>query len=589
MPVSPRLKPNLFLAGFLILLSAPLEAFSVSLTPSSPAPGLVGGMITWSGATDAPAAQRVRYRYRARRLGSNFQMIRDYGPQSNLDWTAPQREGAYEVEVSAKNLDTGEVATTSVVYQMNSRVNADNAVVSPTSNPQVFLFSAPACAASGRMRIDFRASDGVVNSTPFKACRDGISMNFYLAGMKAQTDYLAHSFLDTGSSFITGSDIPFTTGAAPSMSYTNTVQTAPPAGVSNQVLLTSNGIATDLAGNLLWSMPLVSIITRPEPGGYFWGILENAGQDISTQVIRKFDLVGMTVLETNAERVNEQLKVLGKRLISGFHHEVRTLPDGRIAALADVEQLLTNQQGPGWIDVLGDMIVVFDRDLNVVWTWDTFDWLDVNRPAVLGEVCTNGGGGCPPYYNAANANDWTHGNALQQTPDGQFLYSSRHQDWLIKIDYGNGEGDGHVIWRLGNGGDFTWNSSDPWPWFSHQHDGNFEFSDPNRLLVFDDGNTRFAQTGVGMSRGQVLELDENNRTVSFVLNAGMGVFSAAVGSAQTLRNGNYHFDAGYVIQPDNSLAGYSIEVSPAGAIVYQIKQNTLIYRSFRMTDLYTPN
>ena len=38
----------------------------------------------------------------------------------------------------------------------------------------------------------------------------------------------------------------------------------------------------------------------------------------------------MTVLETNAARVNEQLGALGRRSICGFHHEARELPDGSI-------------------------------------------------------------------------------------------------------------------------------------------------------------------------------------------------------------------------------------------------------------------
>ena len=92
-----------------------------------------------------------------------------------------------------------------------------------------------------------------------------------------------------------------------------------------------------------------------------------------------------------------------------------------------------------------------------------------------------------------------------------------------------------------------------------------------------------------MSRGQVLDIDENNRTVTVVLNADLGVFSEAVGSAQLLRDGSYHFDAGYVVEPDDSLAAYSIQVTKDGVINYQIKQNTLIYRSFRMTNIYTPN
>ena len=73
--------------------------------------------------------------------------------------------------------------------------------------------------------------------------------------------------------------------------------------------------------------------------------------------------------------------------------------------------------------------------------------------------------GCATHYLAADANDWTHGNAVVETPDGALLYSCRHQDWLIKIDYANGVGSGDVIWRLGKEGDFTYDSTDPYPWF----------------------------------------------------------------------------------------------------------------------------
>ena len=90
--------------------------------------------------------------------------------------------------------------------------------------------------------------------------------------------------------------------------------------------------------NLSWA-------TRFEQGGYLWGVLEDAAQDLPQQAIRKVDLTGMTVLETNAAQVNEQLATLGRRPISGFHHEVRTLPDGRIVALADVEQMHDRRPG----------------------------------------------------------------------------------------------------------------------------------------------------------------------------------------------------------------------------------------------------
>jgi hypothetical protein len=233
------------------------------------------------------------------------------------------------------------------------------------------------------------------------------------------------------------------------------------------------------------------------------------------------------------------------------------------------------------------MILVFDSQLNVVWTWDAFDHLDVTRKAVLGETCV-ASAACAPYHLAADANDWTHGNCVSQTPDGNLLYSTRHQDWLIKIAYGQGGGDGHVIWRLGKDGDFSIGSTDSYPWFSHQHDANFEVGNPSELMLFDNGNTRVFALGSGNSRGQVLRLDEQNRVASVILNADLGVYSLALGAAQKLANGDYTFDAGFVLGPTGGTA-FSIEVNASGKIVSEIEANTLVYRFFRMTDLYTPD
>jgi hypothetical protein len=90
-----------------------------------------------------------------------------------------------------------------------------------------------------------------------------------------------------------------------------------------------------------------------------------------------------------------------------------------VLVLASVEQILTDVQGPGPVDVLGDMILVLDSNLQVTWAWNSFDHLDTSRQAILGETCGLGAGGCAPFYLASTANDWTHGNALQlgQWPD----------------------------------------------------------------------------------------------------------------------------------------------------------------------------
>ena len=52
--------------------------------------------------------------------------------------------------------------------------------------------------------------------------------------------------------------------------------------------------------------------------------------------------------------------------------------------------------------------------------------------------------------------DWLHANSVSWSPeDGDLVVSLRTQDWAIKIDYANGTGNGHVVWKLGQGGNFT--------------------------------------------------------------------------------------------------------------------------------------
>jgi hypothetical protein len=154
---------------------------------------------------------------------------------------------------------------------------------------------------------------------------------------------------------------------------------------------------------------------------------------------------------------------------------------------------------------------------------------------------------------------------------------------VIKIAYENGAGDGHVIWRLGQGGDFTVNSTDPNPWFTHQHDAHF--IDASTLIVFDDGDTRHASDPTADSRGQVWKLDEQTLTATLVFNADLGNYSDALGSAQRLSNGNYVFTSGRQGQAPHFF-GQSIEVQPDGSKAYVLQVNQPFYRSFRIQTLY---
>ncbi len=93
------------------------------------------------------------------------------------------------------------------------------------------------------------------------------------------------------------------------------------------------------------------------------------------------------------------------------------------------------------------------------------------------------------------------------------------------------------------------------------------------------------------SRGQVFQVDETKKTVTPLLNADLGVYSGALGSAQQLADGNYHFDAGFLLSTDGNgnpvYNAQSLEVDLSGHIDFGVQFGTLEYRTFRMPDLYT--
>ena len=271
------------------------------------------------------------------------------------------------------------------------------------------------------------------------------------------------------------------------------------------------------------------------------------------------------------------------------------------------------------VDVIGDMIVVLDTNWQVVWYFDTFQHdsgspqLDINRAAVLGETCAANGQGCPPvsllgHGVASSAKDWLHGNSLYYWPqDGDIIWSSRNQDWVMKIDYNNGAGTGNILWRMGACGDFTFNNTynDSWPWFSAQHDVGFENGGSGPLTVFDNGSTRVSPLsgpgsstgcmpglGSGNSRGMAVTVNESGMQVSPVLSVDLGVYSASGGSAQLLFDNNYFFMPAVVLVNLSTEDSYFIQIFPTagtdtGKQVLNI-QGPQGYRGWQMSSMYNP-
>ena len=241
------------------------------------------------------------------------------------------------------------------------------------------------------------------------------------------------------------------------------------------------------------------------------------------------------------------------------------------------------------------MIIVLDSNFQLRHQWDSFDNLDIKRKALLNDHCVPKQGGCPILYGKQSngqfytqANDWTHVNSVFYDPkDGNLVISIRHQAWVIKIDYrgGNG-GNGHIIWRLGNEGNFTLSTGNPLDWFSYQHDA--EFQSNGALTLFDNGNFRVHEQGGGNSRGQAWSLDETKLIATPILNVDLGVYSGALGSAALLSNGNYTFQAGFI----NVSYSQTSEVTPSGSLVYpgtdRYNQLSLVPVEFHVRSVLIP-
>jgi hypothetical protein len=573
---------------------------TVTLQPSAAPPQPLGTPVTWTAAAQGASPGTLWYRFRTRYVGIGgrnhpinlgYQTVVDYGPKSQFTWATIAHQGPYEIEVSVRNLSTGETAAASAGFALTPLATEGQPVLTPTANPLVYIYSTPVC--SGSLSVRLTSSQGTVRKTPFEPCEPRGGLNVYVAGMLPNTTYSVQHQVVNGSSTADGPVLPLTTSALP-INAPRVV--APATAIDNPDLLlhsivSSNPIATDMAGNIVWYAPFtLTLLTRPAPGGTFLGMNEDGSKDSSQQNFVKFDLSGATLAETNAARVSEQLIAMGMHPINSFHHEAIQLPDGKYLLMAGNERILADVQGPGPVDILGDTILVLDRELQVVWAWDAFDHLDPHRQAILGEACTYPATvACSNFYQAAAAHDWLHGNALQLTPDGNILYSIRHQDWVVKIDYRNGGGTGNILWRMGVGGDFQINSSDAYPWFSHQHDPNF-LLDGQTLLVFDNGNTRIANNPAENSRGQVYRVDEQNMVVTPLINADLGVNSSALGTAELLPDGTYHFNAGFFPDPASPLSRITqlYHVDASGAVESNTRVYAQEYRNFRMTDLYTP-
>jgi hypothetical protein len=456
-------------------------------------------------------------------------------------------------------------------------------------------------------RVNFGQSVAYGLMTSSRTLNADGSSSMYVAGMQPNTTYHMQATIQLSSgATAVDQDHTFTTGLLPAgipakFPAATTPGMTPQPGIElvNTVSgnISSNALATDLSGNVIWMYTFPGshggtlYPVKQMPNGNFLCMIAPIFPGLpgpgTLDVLREFDLAGNTIAELSMDTLNQSLAANGFPLtLANFSHDMLVLPNGHILLIANTLQNFTDLPGyPGTTQVAGDTVVDLDSNLQPKWVWNSFDHLDINRYAQP---------------------DWTHANALAYSrDDGNFLISLRNQNWVLKIDYRNGAGTGNVIWHLGPQGDFALQGgTDPTDWFYEQHYVNFTSTNTTGLFsiaLWDNGDGRQFPPGVlcGPLPGQTpcnystapeFQIDENAMTATFLFHAILSpvLFTPFAGDNLKLPNGDFEFDAASAT-PGTVVAelkpGATVSDTPQ-TVWHMTLPGTNTYRALRQPSLY---
>ncbi len=214
----------------------------------------------------------------------------------------------------------------------------------------------------------------------------------------------------------------------------------------------------------------------------------------------------------------------------GLHHVFLEMQDGNYMLVEYTEQGLGD---------MGDTIMVYDQDVNLVREWVTFDHIP-DHPS------------------------WVHTNSVFLDEDNDLVYSNSYMmGQTFKIDWPTGD----ILWTFGEGGDFAPDpyAVEPFPFHAHA----FSVLDNGNMLIYDNGDeTR------GYSRVVEFAIDDVNMTSEIVWQypgtlAYDPWFCAAWGDVDRLPNGNTLINAGAGTNTPAETVSRIFEVTEDGDIVWE--------------------
>jgi arylsulfate sulfotransferase len=509
-------------------------------------------------------------------------------------YTAPATISAQSVTIGVQG------ATGSATVTLFNPSSFTAGSVATTNNPLVAAYSITAPAGTP-VRVQFGPDTnyGFATST-VTAPPLGGSVTVLVAGMRASSTYHMQAIVELNNgSQVVDTDQSFTTGSIPAdrlPDLTTQFGTGTPnPGVELFSLLpfapqgdVLNALATDLEGNVIWyydvGLNVWPFPIKPLPNGHMLLIVTPDGA-VEGNEIREIDLAGNTITSVTLAAVNQSLQAFGASYqLIGFHHDIAVLPNGHWIILGNSQ--VSNLPGtPTGTVTTGDDLIDWDVvHQTAVWSWSTFDHFDISHA---------------PY----GVTDWTHSNAIFYSPDdGQLVMSMRNQNWIIKINYADGAGDGTVLWRFGFQGDFTLPGNQaPIDWNYGQHYPTIVSSNTSgvfSLMFFDNGNNRLVDSSNDVcgtaghtacySSVPIFQVDEITKTATELWEDNLfPYYSLCCGDAILLGNGDIEMDiADDQNPPDVSHIQEVTQTQPAQLVWKMDENGQLAYRGYRIPSLY---
>ncbi len=209
--------------------------------------------------------------------------------------------------------------------------------------------------------------------------------------------------------------------------------------------------------------------------------------------------------------------------------------------------------------VLFDKIVELNATGGVLWTWDTYEHLDLSEACPYNDTAT---------YNGETVMDFTHCNAVQWDYNESIVYLNvRHLNTFYKINMTTGE----IIWACGEHGNFTLQNAGGKQvsslWY-HSH--AIEEVEPDVFMMFDNDFHNETDPNDGHSRILEVTLNESNMTARETWSwiAPKDYWSPYWGKVDRLPNGDRIGTFGtQTKQYNSSIGAVLVEVNSTGEVV----------------------